>query len=107
MQTRRDVFQAIADPTRRNIIGLVAREPLNLNAVAARFNISRPAISRHMRILEECGLVQIEKKGRQRICSAQLEPLTEVEEWIAQYRRFWNESLDKLEDLLNKPPSES
>ena len=70
---RRDVFQAIADPTRREIINLLAHESLNLNAVAENFNISRPAISKHIKILTECGLVDIRKEGRERYCDARLE----------------------------------
>ena len=64
MQTRRDVFQAIADPTRRAIIGLVAFQSLNLNAIAGNFEMSRPAISQHIKILTECGLIMIKKQGR-------------------------------------------
>jgi DNA-binding transcriptional ArsR family regulator len=101
MEIRRDVFQAIADPTRRAIIQMLAKKPLNLNAVAGNFDISRPAVSKHIRILTECGLVIIEKKGRERYCNVNLESLREVSAWIDQYRRFWNKKLDALEDLLN------
>lgn len=103
---RRDVFQAIADPTRREIIDLLAREPLHLNAVAERFEVSRPAISKHIKILTECGLVTIEQRGRERYCSAQLYKLHEVTDWAETHRRFWNRKLDALEQLLeqdNKP----
>jgi DNA-binding transcriptional ArsR family regulator len=100
MQARRDVFQAIADPTRRAIIGLLAAQTLTLNAVAENFKISQPAVSKHMRILTECGLVEIVKRGRERHCSARLKALQEVAQWAEQYRLFWNNSLDKLEDLL-------
>ncbi|MCO6479749.1 MAG: winged helix-turn-helix transcriptional regulator [Phaeodactylibacter sp.] len=99
---RRDVFQAIADPTRRAIIELIAREPLNINAVADNFDISRPAISKHIRILEECGLVMIRKDGRERYCHARLQPLSEVSDWAEQYRRLWEERLDSLEDYLKQ-----
>ena len=100
MQARRDVFQAIADPTRRAIIGLLAGQTLTLNAVAENFKISQPAVSKHMRILTECGLVVIVKQGRVRHCSARLKALEEVAQWAEQYRLFWNNKLDKLEDLL-------
>ena len=70
---RRDVFQAIADPTRREIIQLLSHQKLNMNAVANRFNMSRPAISKHVKILAECGLVEMEKQGRERYCKARLE----------------------------------
>jgi DNA-binding transcriptional ArsR family regulator len=99
---RRDVFQAIADPTRRAIINLVARESLNLNAVAENFSISRPAISRHIRILTECGLIVIKQQGRERYCEARLRQLNEVAGWIEQYRIFWTSKLDALGDFLDK-----
>jgi DNA-binding transcriptional ArsR family regulator len=97
---RRDVFQAIADPTRREIINMVARESLNLNAVAENFNISRPAISKHIKILTECGLILVRKQGRERFCEAKLEKLNEVSEWVEQYRIFWTSKLDALEEFL-------
>lgn len=102
METRRDVFQAIADPTRREIINLIAHQSLNLNAVAENFDISRPAVSKHIRILTECGLVIIRKQGRERYCKANLRSLNEVSQWIEKYRSLWNASLDKLEHLLEK-----
>lgn len=98
---RRDVFQAIADPTRREIIQLVAQRPLNLNTIAENFKMSRPAISQQIKILTECGLVVVHQKGRERYCEAQLEQLTEVAVWINQYRAFWNEKLDALEQFLD------
>lgn len=99
---RRDVFQAIADPTRREILGLIARRSLNLNAVADNFNVSRPAISKHIKILSECGLVRVEQKGRERICIAQLDQLHEVNDWLAQYKEFWAQKLDRLEIYLQE-----
>lgn len=103
---RRDVFQAIADPTRREIISLLAQNPLNINTVADRFPTSRVAISKHLKILTECGLVVVKQQGRERICEAQPEKLQEVSDWVEQYRRFWNEKLDALErylaDIQNK-----
>ncbi|MES2626003.1 MAG: metalloregulator ArsR/SmtB family transcription factor [Pseudomonadota bacterium] len=100
--TRRDVFQAIADPTRREIIGLIARQPLNLNAVADQFNISRPAISRHMKILRECGLITIKQQGRERVCEAKLQQLAEVSAFIEQYRVFWTGKLNALDKFLKE-----
>jgi DNA-binding transcriptional ArsR family regulator len=99
---RRDVFQAIADPTRRKIIGMIAHQSLNLNAVADNFNISRPAISRHIKILTECGLITIKQQGRERYCEAKLQKLNEVEKWIEQYRVFWTSKLNSLESFLEK-----
>jgi len=94
---RRDVFQAIADPTRREIIQLVAKKQLNLNEVAAHFDISRPAISKQIKILTECGLIVITQSGRERYCEAKLNGLKLVSKWIDQYRLFWNNKLDALE----------
>jgi len=97
---RRDVFQAIADPTRREIISLLARQSMNLNAVAENFDISRPAVSKHIRILTECGLVVVRQQGRERFCRAELRKLKEVAEWTEKYREFWTKKLDALEDFL-------
>src|SRR5882762_4892624 len=99
---RRDVFQAIADPTRREIIQLLSKQSLNVNAVADNFDISRPAISRHVRILTECGLLVIRRQGRERFCQADLRKLEQVSEWAERYREFWARKLDALEDLLEK-----
>lgn len=101
MEMRRDVFQAIADPTRRKIINMLAKEQMNLNAVADNFNISRPAISRHIKILRECGLVVINQQGRERFCRAELKKLREVAEWTNRYAQFWNQKLDALGNFLD------
>ena len=101
-EARRDVFQAIADPTRREIIGLVVKKPQNLNALAENFNVSRPAISQHVKILTECGLIIIKQKGRERYCEAKLDALNEVSAWIEQYKQFWEQKLDALETYLEK-----
>ncbi len=102
LMIRRDVFQAIADPTRREIIDILSDQHSNLNDLIANFQISRPAVAKHVRILEECGLVKVEKQGRERICYAQLDNLGEIALWVHQYRRFWNKRLDKLEAQLKK-----
>ncbi len=99
---RRDVFQAIADPNRRAILTLLSIQELTLNGVADKFEISRPAISRHMKILAECGLVKIERRGRERYCHVRMRGLNEVSTWVDQYKVFWEEKLDALEDHLNK-----
>jgi DNA-binding transcriptional ArsR family regulator len=99
---RRDVFQAIADPTRRKIIGLLAKESLTLNGVAEQFEMSRPAISKHIRILTECGLVTITQQGRERQCKADLKKLKAVSDWTEQYRTFWTQKLDALEVFLDR-----
>ena len=99
---RRDVFQAIADPHRRDIINLLAHQNLTLNGIAENFDISRPAISKHVKILTECGLISIKPEGRERVCEAQLAKLNEVSDWVEQYKKFWNNKLDALEDYLNR-----
>ena len=104
---RRDVFQAIADPTRRQILGLLTTQSLNLNSVAENFDVSRPAISKHIKILTECGLIEIKKEGRDHYCEAKLDKLQEVSDWVEQYRKFWEERFDALEIYLNKLQSKN
>ncbi|WP_316845084.1 metalloregulator ArsR/SmtB family transcription factor [Pedobacter psychrodurus] len=99
---RRDVFQAIADPTRREIINLIAHNSLNLNAIAENFDMSRPAISQHIKVLTECGLVEITQQGRDRYYNIQFQKLAEVSKWVEQYRVFWTSKLDALEIHLSK-----
>ena len=99
---RRDVFQAIADPVRREIIELVAQEPLTVNKVAEHFDISRPAVSKHLKILNECGLIAINKKGRERFCQIQPKQLIPAFLWVDQYRKLWEEKLDSFEEYLMK-----
>jgi DNA-binding transcriptional ArsR family regulator len=101
METRRDVFQAIADPTRREIINLIARKSMNLNSIADNFDMSRQAISLHIKILQECGLVAINQQGRERICEARLETLSEVSDWVERYKQYWGSKLDALETYLD------
>ena len=102
MKARRDVYQAIADPTRRAIIGLLAGQTLTLNVVAENFNMSQPAVSKHMRILTECGLVVIVKQGREKHCTGNLKALAEAAAWIDQYSIFWNQRLDALGEFLER-----
>jgi len=109
MELRRDVFQAIADPTRREILDLLSTRALNLNAVAGHFEVSRPAISKHIKILTECGLIIVRQDGRERYCRADLQRLKEVDKWLDHIRKFWNQKLDALDDFLesqeNQEPS--
>jgi DNA-binding transcriptional ArsR family regulator len=102
MEARRDVFQAIADPTRREIIGLIANQSLNLNAVAEKFDMSRQAVSLHIKILEECGLITLTQQGRERFCEAKLDKLGEVSAWVEQYKQHFEQKLDSLEKYLFK-----
>lgn len=100
MIIRRDVFQAIADPTRRQIIEKIAGGPMNLNAIAESFDSSRQAISKHIQILTECGLVVVTQKGRERYCEVRLEQLDEVASWVTQSKKQWLQQFEKLDHYL-------
>ena len=102
MKARRDVYQAIADPTRRAIIQLIAAEPHNVNSIAQQFDVSRQAISLHVKILADCGLLVIRQRGRDRLCEARLDRLGEVSAFVDQYRQHWERKLDSLETYLSK-----
>jgi DNA-binding transcriptional ArsR family regulator len=104
--TRRDVFQAIADPNRRAILGLLARQRLTLNGVAENFRISRPAVSKHIRILKECGLVVITRQGREHYCDVRFDRLNEVSEWVEKYRQVWEARFDRLDEILEQMKKE-
>lgn len=101
IEARRDVFQAIADPTRRQIITLIARSEMNLNSIADRFEISRPTVSQHVKILQECGIIGIEKRGRERYCRIKPANLRQVADWVEPFRVLWEEKLDSFEKYLN------
>ena len=103
---RRDVFQAIADPNRRAILSLLAGQRMTLNRVAEKFAISRPAVSKHIRILKECGLVVIIPQGRERYVEARFDKLGEVTDWIEQYRQIWEDRFDRLDNLLEQMKKE-
>ena len=102
MIQRRDVYQAIADPTRRQIIHMTADKPLSVNTIAESFDVSRQAISLHIKILVECELLKIKKQGRERYCEAQLAQLSEVAIWVEQYRKYWEQNFNSLEKYLDK-----
>jgi DNA-binding transcriptional ArsR family regulator len=99
---RRDVFQAIADPNRRVILSMLCDGKLNINQVADNFDITRSAVSQHMKILTECGLVSISKKGRERYCEAKLDKLSEIWDWLNQYKKFWEDKFDAMEQALKE-----
>lgn len=103
---RRDPFQAIADPNRRAILALIARESMNLNTVASHFSVSRPAISKHIKILRQCGLVEIRQKGRERYCEARLERLSEVVMWLEDYRSQWSTEIQTVPVSIPAAPKE-
>ncbi|MEM9329239.1 MAG: metalloregulator ArsR/SmtB family transcription factor [Bacteroidota bacterium] len=104
---RRDVFQAIADPIRRDIIDLLADAPRTVNEVADRFDVSRPAISKHIKILTECGLVQMMQKGRERHCVIIPQELSRVSQWVSQHRPLWEQKLDTFEAYLKEIKSKT
>jgi DNA-binding transcriptional ArsR family regulator len=100
MRTQREqqIYAAIADPTRRHIIAMLAEQPTAVQALADRFEISRPAVSRHLKILKKASLVTELKQGRQRFYSTNPQPLKEVQEWI---RSFWGDRLQALKDFVD------
>jgi len=99
---RRDAWQALADPTRRKIIEVLAEKPLSVNEIVDHFDISRPAISKQLKILQESSLIDIHSSGRERKCSLSLAPLQEVQEWVNRYEQFWLTKLDRLGDYLDE-----
>jgi DNA-binding transcriptional ArsR family regulator len=99
---RRDIFQAIADPTRRAIIALIALQAMTPNALAEHFDTSRQAVSKHLRILTECELVTQEQKGREIYYRLEIEKMKEIDKWLEQYRKIWETRLNQLDDLLAK-----
>lgn len=97
---RRDIFQAIADPTRRAIIALIAVQAMTPNAIEKHFDTTRQAISKHLRILTECELVRQEQKGREIFYSLEVEKMKEIDEWMEQYRRIWEGRFEQLDEML-------
>lgn len=97
------IFAAVADPTRRAILDRLTRGPATAGELAAPFSISRPAISRHLRVLEQAGLMERRVQGRIHHCTARLEALAEAERWLADRRRFWDRRLQALRELVEDP----
>jgi DNA-binding transcriptional ArsR family regulator len=97
---RRDIFQAIADPTRRAIIALIALQAMTPNALAEHFDTSRQAVSKHLRILTECELVTQEQKGREIFYTLEIEKMKEIDKWLEQYRKIWETRFSQLDELL-------
>ena len=97
---RRDVFQAIADPTRRAIIALLALQAMTPNALAEHFNTSRQAVSKHLRILTECEMVKQDQQGREIYYSLEIEKMKEIDKWLEQYRKIWETRFTQLDDVL-------
>jgi len=97
---KRDVFQAIADPTRRGIIALIALQAMTPNAIAEHFDTTRQAVSKHLRILAECEVVRQEQRGREVYYSLVIEKMKEIDEWLEQYRKIWETRFEQLEEVL-------
>ncbi|WP_298139693.1 metalloregulator ArsR/SmtB family transcription factor [Flavobacterium sp.] len=97
---RRDIFQAIADPTRRGIITLIALQAMTPNAIAENFNTTRQAISKHLRILSECDLIKQEQKGREIYYSLEIDKMKEIDQWMEQFRAIWETRFNQLDTLL-------
>ena len=97
---RRDIFQAIADPTRRAIITLIALQAMTTNAIADNFHITRQAVSKHLRILTECEMVKQEYKGREIYYQLEIDKMKEIDKWIEQFRKIWETRFNQLDNLL-------
>ncbi len=98
---RRDIFQAIADPTRRSIIALIALQSMTPNAIADNFNTTRQAVSKHLRILTECELIKQEHQGREIFYSLEIDKMKEIDKWLNQFREIWEIRFSQLDDVLS------
>ena len=97
---RRDIFQAIADPTRRAIIALIALQAMTPNAIAEHFDTTRQGVSKHLRILTECELIKQEHKGREIYYQLEIDKMKEIDKWLEQFRKIWETRFNQLDDLL-------
>lgn len=98
---RRDVFNAISDPTRRSILMTLTKDKQNVNSLAEKFDISRQAVSLHVKYLHECGVISIHKEGRERICELEVKKLAEIEDWLKPFRKLWEDRFNQLDSLLD------
>ncbi|HEX8545556.1 MAG TPA: metalloregulator ArsR/SmtB family transcription factor [Cytophagaceae bacterium] len=98
---RRDIFQAIADPTRRAIILLIALQAMTPNAIAEHFDTTRQAVSKHLRVLTECELIKQVHQGREIYYSLEMEKMKEIDKWLEQFRKIWESRFDQLDNLLS------
>ncbi|MEO0332044.1 MAG: metalloregulator ArsR/SmtB family transcription factor [Bacteroidota bacterium] len=99
---RRDVFNAISDPTRRSILMSLTTESQNVNTLAEKFDMTRQAVSLHVKYLQECGVISIKKEGRERYCNLEIQKLTEVADWLEPFRKIWEGRFNHLDNLLNE-----
>lgn len=103
---KRDVFNALADSTRRSILLSLTKEPQNVNALADKFDMTRQAVSLHIKYLQECGVITIKKEGRERRCALELQKLEEVADWLEPFRKMWTGKLNQLDHLLDELQSQ-
>jgi DNA-binding transcriptional ArsR family regulator len=101
MEIRRDIFQAIADPTRRAIIVLIAMQAMTPNAIAEHFDTSRQAVSKHLKILAECDLIKQEQRGREIYYKLEVDKMKDIDNWLEQFRKIWETQFSQLDDLLS------
>ena len=101
MKLRRDPFQAIADPTRRAILMLLAAQTMTAGAIASNIDVARPTISRHMAILNECELIESNQQGREIFYQIKMDKMKEIDQWLAQFRQIWESRFDQLDNLLS------
>ncbi|MBX2817966.1 MAG: metalloregulator ArsR/SmtB family transcription factor [Saprospiraceae bacterium] len=99
---KRDPFTAVADPTRREIVRILTDHPMSISGLADQFEMSRPAVSKHLKIMSECGVLETETVGRTRMLSINHMALQEISIWLANYEQFWNTQLDQLGSYLDK-----
>lgn len=99
---RRDVFQAIADPTRRAILTLIATQAMTPNALAEHFETTRQAVSKHIKILTECELVKQEQQGREIYYTLESEKMKEIDKWLEQFRKIWETKFNQLDEVLKQ-----
>ena len=100
METRRDIFQAIADPTRRAILSLIALQAMTPNAIAEHFDSSRQAVSKHIKILAECNLIKQQQNGREIYYQLDIKKMKEIDKWLEQFRKIWEDRFSQLDELL-------
>jgi len=99
---RRDIFQAIADPTRRAIITLIAAQAMTPNALAEHFDTTRQAVSKHLKILSECELITQEQRGREIYYQLEIDKMKEIDKWLEQFRKIWEKRFSQLDDILKQ-----
>jgi DNA-binding transcriptional ArsR family regulator len=101
MKLRRDPFQAIADPTRRAILVLLASQTMTAGAIAENFDVARPTISKHIQVLNECELITSSQKGREIFYELKIDNMKEIDTWLSQFRKIWEDRYNQLDNLLS------